>query len=34
MKTVTVTASKTYDIHIGRGLLPTLGTEAVKLGKA
>lgn len=34
MKTVTVTASKTYDIHIGRCLLPTLGNEAVKLGKA
>lgn len=34
MKTVTVSASKTYDIHIGSGLLPTLGEEAKKLGKA
>ena len=34
MKTVTVKASKTYDIHIGSGLLGTLGTEAKKLGKA
>ena len=34
MKTVTVSASKTYDIHIGSGLLSTLGDEARKLGKA
>lgn len=34
MKTVTVSASKTYDIHIGSGLLSTLGGEAKKLGKA
>ena len=34
MKTVTVSASKTYDIHIGSGLLATLGEEARKLGKA
>ena len=34
MNTVTVSASKTYDIHIGSGLLPTLGEEARKLGKA
>jgi len=34
MKTVTVNASKTYDILIGSGLLPTLGEEAKKLGKA
>lgn len=34
MKTVTVSASKTYDIHIGSGLLATLGEEAKKLGKA
>ena len=34
MNTVTVHASKTYDIHIGSGLLTALGTEAVKLGKA
>ena len=33
MNTVTVTASKTYDIHIGPNLLPTLGLEAKKLGK-
>ena len=34
MKTVTVSASKTYDILIGSGLLPSLGAEAKKLGKA
>ena len=34
MKTVTVDASKKYDIHIGGGLLPTIGAEAKKLGKA
>ncbi len=34
MKTVTVSASKTYDIHIGSGLLPKLGTYAAALGKA
>lgn len=34
MTTVTVNASKNYDIHIGSGLLATLGAEAVKLGKA
>ena len=34
MKTVTIAASKTYDILIGSGLLPTLGAEAGKLGKA
>ena len=34
MKTVTVNASKTYDIHIGSGLLSSLGSEAAKLGKA
>ncbi|MBQ3192099.1 MAG: 3-dehydroquinate synthase [Oscillospiraceae bacterium] len=34
MTTVTVNASKTYDIHIGSGLLPKLGQEAVKLGRA
>ncbi len=34
MKTVTVNASKKYDIHIGSGLLETLGAEARKLGKA
>ncbi len=34
MKTVTVAASKTYDILIGSGLLSTLGAEAKKLGKA
>ena len=33
MNTVTVNASKTYNILIGSGLLPTLGAEAVKLGK-
>lgn len=34
MKTVTVRASKTYDIHIGPGLLSTLGQQAKALGKA
>ena len=34
MNTVTISASKKYDIHIGRNLLPTIGTEAKKLGKA
>ena len=34
MRTVTVSASKTYDIQIGPGLLPALGAEAAKLGKA
>ena len=34
MKTVTVTASKTYDIRIGSGLLRTIGEEAAGLGKA
>ena len=34
MKTVTVSASKTYDIKIGSGLLFSLGEEARKLGKA
>ena len=34
MKTVTVNASKAYDIKIGSGLLDTLGTEAAILGKA
>ena len=34
MKTVTVNASKTYDIKIGSGLLSTIGEEAAALGKA
>ena len=34
MKTVTVNASKTYDIKIGSGLLHSVGTEAAALGKA
>ena len=34
MRTVTVNASKKYDIKIGSGLLPTIGEEAKKLGKA
>lgn len=34
MTTVTVNASKNYEIHIGPGLLSTLGAEAVKLGRA
>ncbi len=33
MKTVTVNASKTYDIKIGSGLLNTIGEEAKRLGK-
>ena len=34
MRVVTVNASKTYNIQIGSGLLPTLGQEALTLGKA
>ncbi len=34
MKTVTVNASKAYDIKIGPGLLSSLGAEAAALGKA
>ena len=34
MNTVTVSASKTYDILIGSGLLPHLGAQVKKLGKA
>lgn len=34
MRTVTVNASKQYDIQIGSGLLSQLGAEAKKLGKA
>lgn len=34
MTTVTVNASKQYDIKIGSGLLSTLGAEAAALGKA
>ncbi len=34
MKTVTVNASKTYDVKIGSGLIRTLGAEATALGKA
>lgn len=34
MNTVTVRASRLYDILIGSGLLPGLGSEAKKLGKA
>ena len=34
MRTVTVNASKSYDIKIGPGLLSTLGAEAKHLGKA
>ena len=34
MINVTVSASKTYDIRIGKGLLSTLGAEAAALGKA
>ena len=34
MKTVTVNASKSYNIKIGSGLLSFLGEEAKKLGKA
>ena len=33
MKTVSVCASKKYDIHIGSGLISTLGSEVKKLGK-
>lgn len=34
MRVVSVNASKTYDIKIGCGLLPSIGMEAKKLGKA
>ena len=34
MNTVTVSASKTYDILIGRGLINQLGEQVKKLGKA
>lgn len=34
MNTVTVTASKTYDIRIDSGLLSTIGKEAARLGNA
>ena len=34
MRTVTVSASKCYDIKIGPGLLPTVGAEAKALAKA
>ena len=34
MKTVTVTASKTYDVLIGSGILSDLGVETAKLGKS
>ena len=34
MNTVTVTASKTYQVKIGPGLLTTVGAEAAALGKA
>lgn len=33
MKTVTITASKTYEIKIGSGLLDTIGHEVTALGK-
>ena len=31
MKTIHVTASKEYDVKIGAGLLPILGTEVARL---
>lgn len=34
MKTVTVSTSKTYDIHIGSGVMKTLGQAAKSLGNA
>ena len=34
MKTITVQASRTYDVKIGSGLLPSLGTEVRALCKA
>ena len=34
MNTVTVSASKTYDILIGKGLLDQLGEQIKRLGKA
>ena len=34
MRTVTVSASKTYEIKIGSGLIHTIGQEAAALGKA
>ena len=33
MTTIQVKASKTYDIHIGKGLLSTVGTQIAALGK-
>ena len=33
MNTVTVTASKTYDIRIGKGILDTIGAELSKIAK-
>ncbi len=33
MNTVTVTASKTYDVKIGKGLLDTIGQELAKIAK-
>ena len=33
MTTVTVKASQTYDVKIGRGLLDTLGEEAARAFK-
>ena len=33
MKTVTVSASKTYEVKIGQGILPSLGEEAAKVLK-
>ena len=34
MNTVTVNATRSYDILIGSGLLPALGPQVQKLGKA
>jgi len=34
MKTITVTASRTYSVKIGSGLLNTVGSEVTALGKA
>ena len=33
MRTVTVSASKTYDVHIGSGILNSIAEQILRLGK-